>query len=70
MGSKPIFLLLLDARKEFDKVAYNVLYNLLLDKSLCDKIVKWLFLCTSIFISHVMLCVVVLGLMNLRFSMV
>ena len=29
MVGKPVFSLLLDARKAFDKVAYNVLLNLL-----------------------------------------
>ena len=42
MGSKPVFLLLLDTSKALDKLAYDVLFNLLKDKSLCS---KWLNCC-------------------------
>ena len=43
MDGNPVFSLLLDARKAFDKVSYNVLFNLLLDKSLCSKIDRLLY---------------------------
>ena len=33
MGGGPVFLFLLDTRKAFDTVNYNVLFNLLIDKS-------------------------------------
>ena len=42
-GGRPVYLLLLDASKAFDKVAYNVLFNLLLDHNICPKIVKLLY---------------------------
>ena len=35
-GAKPVYVLLLDASKAFDKVAFNVLFNELRDRSLCD----------------------------------
>ena len=35
IGGGPVFLFLLDTRKAFDKVNYNVLFDLLIDKSLC-----------------------------------
>ena len=33
-GAKPVYVLLLDASKAFDKVAFNVLFNELRDRSL------------------------------------
>ena len=39
-GAKPVYVLLLDASKAFDKVAFNVLFNELRDRSLCPKITK------------------------------
>ena len=42
-GAKPVYVLLLDAFKAFDKVAFNVLFNELRDRSLCPKITKLLY---------------------------
>ena len=41
--AKPVYVLLLDASKTFDKVAFNVLFNELCDRSLCPKITKLLY---------------------------
>ena len=41
-GAKPVYVLLLDASKAFDKVAFNMLFNELRDRSLCPKITKLL----------------------------
>ena len=41
-GGKPVHLLLLDARKAFDKVAYDMLFKVLIEKNVCSKIVKLL----------------------------
>ena len=41
-GSKPVYVLLLDASKAFDKVAFNVLFNKLSDRSMCPRITKLL----------------------------
>ena len=37
-GGKPVHLLLLDARKAFDKVAYDMLFKVLIEKNVCPKI--------------------------------
>ena len=42
-GAKPVYVLLLDSSKAFDKVAFNVLFNELGDRSLCPKITKLLY---------------------------
>ena len=42
-GAKPVYVLLLDASKAFDKVAFKVLFNKLRDRSLCPKITKLLY---------------------------
>ena len=42
-GAKPVSLLLLDASKEFDKVSFYTLFNMLLDKKMCPRIVKLLY---------------------------
>ena len=42
-GAKPVYVLLLDASKAFDKVAFNVSFNELRDRSLCPKITKLLY---------------------------
>ena len=42
-GAKPVYVLLLDASKAFDKVACNVLFNELRDRSLCPKITELLY---------------------------
>ena len=42
-GPKPVYVLLLDASKAFDKVAFNVLFNELRDRSLCPKSTKLLY---------------------------
>ena len=41
-GGKPVHLLLLDARKAFDKVAYDMLFKVLIEKNVCPKIVRLL----------------------------
>ena len=41
-GGKPVYVLLLDASKAFDKVAFNVLFNKLRDRSMCPRITKLL----------------------------
>ena len=40
IGAKPVYVLLLDASKAFDKVAFNVLFIELRDGSLYPKITK------------------------------
>ena len=42
-GAKPVYVLLLDASKAFDKVAFNVLFNELRGRSLCPKITQLLY---------------------------
>ena len=39
---KPVHLLLLDAKKAFDKVAYDMLFKVLIEKNVCPKIVRFL----------------------------
>ena len=41
-GGKPVYVLLLDASKTFDKVAFSVLFNKLRDRSMCLRISKLL----------------------------
>ena len=41
-GGKPVYVLLLDASKAFDKVAFNVLFNKFRDRSMCPRITKLL----------------------------
>ena len=41
-GSKPVYVLLIDASKAFDKVAFNVLFNELHDRAMCPRISKLL----------------------------
>ena len=41
-GGKPVYVLLLDASKAFDKVAFNVLFNKLRDRSMCPRITNLL----------------------------
>ena len=48
----PVYLLLLDATKAFDKVSYKVLFDVLLDKKVCPRIVNLLYY--SIVTSNVM----------------
>ena len=43
MVQKPVYVLLLDASKAFDKIAFNILFNELRDRSLCPKITKLLY---------------------------
>ena len=33
-GAKPVYILLLDASKVFDKISFNTLFNMLLDKKM------------------------------------
>ena len=42
-GGKPVYVLLLDASKAFDKVAFNVLFNELKNRSVCPRITKLLY---------------------------
>ena len=39
-GGKPVYVLLLDAAKAFCKVAYNVLFKELRNRSMCSRITK------------------------------
>ena len=41
-GAKPVYLLLLDASKAFDKVSFYTLFNMLLDLKMCPHTVKLL----------------------------
>ena len=41
-GCKGVYLLLLDASKTFDKVVFDMLFNELIKKNLCPKIIKLL----------------------------
>ena len=41
-GGKPVYVLLFDASKASDKVAFNVLFNKLRDRSICPRITKLL----------------------------
>ena len=41
-GCKGVFLLLLDASKAFDKVVFHMLFNELIKKNVCTKIIKLL----------------------------
>ena len=42
-GGNPVYLLLLDATKAFDKVSYKVLFDVLLYKNACPRIVNLLY---------------------------
>ena len=44
-GARPVYVLLLDASKAFDKVrvAFNVLFNELRDRAVCPRITKLLY---------------------------
>ena len=42
-GGRAVYLLLLDASKAFDKVSYEKLFELLLTRNACPKIVKLLY---------------------------
>ena len=42
-GTKPLYLLLLDASKAFDKVSFYTLFNMLLDKKMCPRTLKCLY---------------------------
>ena len=47
-GDKAVYVLLLDASKAFNKVAFNVLFNELRDRSMCPRITKLLHhMCTN-----------------------
>ena len=48
-GGQAVYLLLLDASKAFDKVSYEKLFELLLARNVCPKIVKLLYLRHEIF---------------------
>ena len=42
-GGQSVYVLLLDASKAFDKVSYDVLFNLLLDRNVCPRIINLLY---------------------------
>ena len=42
-GARPVYVLLLDASKGFDKVAFNDLFNELLDRAVCPRIITLLY---------------------------
>ena len=42
-GDKSVYVLLLDASKAFDKVSFDVLFNLLLARSVCPRIINLLY---------------------------
>ena len=42
-GGSPVYLLLLDATKAFDKVSFKLLFDVLLDKNVCPRIVNLLY---------------------------
>ena len=42
-GARPVYVLLLDASKAFDKVAFNVLISELQDRAVCPRIIKLLY---------------------------
>ena len=54
-GGKRIYLLLFDATKAFDKVSYKVLFDILLKKNVCPKIVNLLYCMYSNQLCHVKL---------------
>ena len=47
-GGNPVYLLLLDATKAFDKVSYKVLFDVLLDKKVCNLLISDFRVCDSI----------------------
>ena len=47
-GGKTVNLLLLDAKKVFDKVAYDMLFKVLIENNVCPKIVRLLlYMCNN-----------------------
>ena len=52
-GRKRVYVLLLDATKAFDKVSFKVLFDLLLDKNVCPKIVQLLYFMYTNQLCHV-----------------
>ena len=52
-GGKPVYVLLFDASKGFDKVAFNVLFNKLRDRFMCPRIIK---VTTSYVHKSILLC--------------
>ena len=42
-GAKPVYILLLDASKAFDKLSFYTLFNMLLDKKMCPRTVRLLY---------------------------
>ena len=50
---KRVYVLLLDATKAFDKVSLKVLFDLLLDKNVCPKIVQLLYFMYTNQLCHV-----------------
>ena len=47
-GGRAVYLLLLDASKAFDKVSYEKLFELLLARNVCPKIVNYCIICIHI----------------------
>ena len=60
-------LLLLDARKAFDKVAYDMLFKVLIEKMYDQKLLDYFYIC--ILINNVMFSGEMLALIHLKFSM-
>ena len=52
-GGKQIYLLLLDANKAFDIVSYKALFDILLGKNVCPRIVNLLYYIYSNQLCHV-----------------
>ena len=52
-GGKRIYLLLLDATKAFDKVSYKVLFDIMLEKNVCPRIVNLLYYMYSNQLCHI-----------------
>ena len=52
-GDKKIFLLLLDVTKAYDEVSYKVLFDILLEKTVCPRIINLLYYMSSNQLCHV-----------------
>ena len=66
-GGKPVHLLLLVTKKAFDKVAYDMLFKMLIEKMYVQKLLDYFYIC--ILINNVMFSREMLALIHLKFSM-